>query len=635
MKASLSWRSFVAFRNHLSMMVGVVWLSTVIAIAPAAAQPDGELYPKGLTAGKLLLEPATFKSLDGTEVDGDTGRLVVPENRSSKKSNLIELAFVRLKSTASSPRAPLIYLAGGPGGSSTWMAERAPILQGWLPVLAVCDVIFLDQRGTGRSQPHLAYEVDSGEPFADLFADRKAAKRRYLKTVREAADHFRRAGVDFDGYNSVESAHDIDAVREALGYDKVCLYGFSYGTHLAMATMKYHGDILDGVILIGVEPLDGTHKLPLNADVQMAKLTTLVAQDPAVGSRVPDLNGLLDHVLAKLESENATVPVYDDAVGGLVQARVGADGLLFILRIDLGDASDLPVFPRLLYSINQGDYSVLQWFVQKRWGLGDIDLMPLLVDGASGASKERWSMIAAQAKRSRFGDIVNFFWPDIDKATGVHDLGEDYRAPLVSDVRTLLLSGSLDYNTPPHQAERVRWGLSNATHIVVENAGHEQVYTNREAQRAMIAFLRGEDVHGVSAAWPKLRFVPLEGFDPEVTHPSAAPTQGFRYTFMTTGPEAAMAYHQAFRRNYPDFKTGAEMNRFGYTLLRSGMVDAAIGVFRLNTEDYPDDFNTWDSLAEAYKEKGERAKAIEYYKKSLSLNPDNKNATRMLAELGR
>jgi tetratricopeptide (TPR) repeat protein len=243
-------------------------------------------------------------------------------------------------------------------------------------------------------------------------------------------------------------------------------------------------------------------------------------------------------------------------------------------------------------------------------------------------------MIAAQATRSRFGDVVNFFWPEIDAATGVGDRGEDYRAPLVSDVRTLLLSGSLDYNTPPFQAEQVRWGLTNAAHIEVANAGHEQVLGNDEVRRAMLSFLKGEEVHSETVAAPRLRFVPLEGFDPQVTHPSVAPTQVFRYTFMTEDLDAALAYHQAFRAEYPDFKTGAEMNRFGYTLLRAGLIDEAIGVFTLNTRDYPDDFNTWDSLAEAYREEGDRDRAIEYYRKSLELNPDNDNATRMLAELG-
>ena len=111
-------------------------------------------------------------------------------------------------------------------------------------------------------------------------------------------------------------------------------------------------------------------------------------------------------------------------------------------------------------------------------------------------------------------------WPQADSVSGVEDLGREYRAPLVSDVRTLLLSGSLDWNTPPYQAERLRWGMPNATHISVENAGHEQVLPQPKIQQAIFRFLRGEDVSDVHVSLPPLRFVPLDGFDAEVGHPS-------------------------------------------------------------------------------------------------------------------
>jgi tetratricopeptide (TPR) repeat protein len=64
-----------------------------------------------------------------------------------------------------------------------------------------------------------------------------------------------------------------------------------------------------------------------------------------------------------------------------------------------------------------------------------------------------------------------------------------------------------------------------------------------------------------------------------------------------------------------------------------GDLDGALEIFRLNTEYFPDAFNTWDSLAEAYMNKGESELAIEYYRKSLELNPDNQNARRMIERI--
>ena len=77
----------------------------------------------------------------------------------------------------------------------------------------------------------------------------------------------------------------------------------------------------------------------------------------------------------------------------------------------------------------------------------------------------------------------------------------------------------------------------------------------------------------------------------------------------------------------------AEINQAGYGLLNLGLVDEAISVLTRNTERYPDSWNTWDSLAEAYYRKGDQETAIVYYRKSIELNPGNENAKRMLKEI--
>ena len=85
--------------------------------------------------------------------------------------------------------------------------------------------------------------------------------------------------------------------------------------------------------------------------------------------------------------------------------------------------------------------------------------------------------------------------------------------------------------------------------------------------------------------------------------------------------------------DFNDSNTEININLNGYMLLNMKKTDEAIKVFKLNTELYPDSFNTWDSLAEAYMVKGENAEAEKYYKKSLELNPDNSNAKKRLEKL--
>ncbi len=115
---------------------------------------------------------------------------------------------------------------------------------------------------------------------------------------------------------------------------------------------------------------------------------------------------------------------------------------------------------------------------------------------------------------------MNFPFPEIGAAVGAPDLGPEYRSPIVSDVKTLFLSGTMDFNTPPYQAEEVRWGFTSSAHIIVEGAGHEQVIDQRPVQQAINAFLRGEEIEEARVDAGPLRFVPIVGYDPQATHPS-------------------------------------------------------------------------------------------------------------------
>lgn len=496
------------------------WVLTLTTLAAALFLPlpgGGAEAPS--PPGDLTLESRELQAAGGRTVPAEVGRLSVPEVRSDPTSRTIRLAFVRLRSDAERPAAPLVYLAGGPGGSATWQAEEPEWLARWLPLLEVSDVILLDQRGTGASEPDLRWRW-TGEPPLRLFTDRDVALDHFLEMGRRARAAIVERGVDPRGYTSLESADDVEDLRVALGLEKVSLLGFSYGTHLALAVLRRHPASIENAVLSGVEGPDHTWKLPLMLDVQLEKLSLLVARDERVGPQVPDLVALLRRVLARLEREPVLVTIHDGE-GNRYDLPIGPFGLKMILRWDVGDASDLPVFPRLLHDVDRGDLRTLEWFVLKRAraGLG-LNGMSVLVDGASAASAERLARIRAQAEASLFGNLVNFPFPKANEVWKPADVGDDARSPLVSDVRTLFLSGTLDWNTPPHQAEEVRWGFSDSTHLVVENAGHEQVLPHPEVQRAIVRFLRGEDVGDVRAAHPPLRFVPLEGCDPEVTHPS-------------------------------------------------------------------------------------------------------------------
>ncbi len=463
--------------------------------AICTAQPRLEFTPTELDAG-------------GRKIPAERGWLKVPENRSKPGSQTLELHVLRIRTSNPNPQPPVTYLAGGPGGAATSEFQMYGRL--FQKLLETRDVVVMDQRGTGRSRPSVLWAApaslppDAFESAAKLDGYRRAASAQALAA-------FRQRGIDLAGYTSVESADDLNDLRVALGAEKLALVGFSYGTHLALATIRRHGPHLDAAVLIGTEGPDHTMKLPWVYDAQLRKISDLAAQDPGVREAVPDMVALLRRVLEKLEKEPVTVPVRDQRTKETVPLRIGKFGLQLLLRLDVGDRSDFVEFPALLHAIDRGDYKLLAKYAEKRYNqLGrGVSGMATMMDFASGATAERRARIARETPGSLLGAAVNFGDDGADPAWGNPDLGDAYRGPLLSSVRVLFVSGTMDSNTPPSQAEELRWGFANSGHVIVEYAGHEQTLPNLQVEAHILDFFAGKEIGtaGVSLGRPK--FVPV------------------------------------------------------------------------------------------------------------------------------
>ncbi|MFL6276349.1 MAG: alpha/beta fold hydrolase [Blastocatellia bacterium] len=484
-----------------STIMAVLLVATLWPGGLHGAQPSQERQP-----GSLRFEPFEYK-IEGQTVEAELGRLVVRENRSNPTSNLIELAFVRLKSTAPQPGPPIIYLEGGPGASAIGGARFPDYMRAFTKLRETGDVILLDQRGVGYSRPNLT-RPSLPLPL-NFFVDQKQALDVIKERSREAARSFVEQGVDLRAYNTVESADDVDDLRKALGAARVNLVGFSYGTHLALAVIRRHPEHVNRAALIGTEGPNHTEKLPSTSQRQIEKISKLVAADPSVGKKVPDLTGLLKRVLERLEKQPATIRITDRRSNRAVAVQVGKFGLQLILMIDLGDTSDLPIFPALLYTLDKGDYSILAGFVEKRYNQlnAGIPVMMEVMDAASGATRERRAQISREAQHSLLDNVMNFL--DVGEVFGKPDLGDEYRSAIRTGVPTLFISGSLDNNTPPGQADEVRKRFKSSAHIIVKNAGHEDMLINPQVQQAIADYFGGRDISRVKIALPALRFLPI------------------------------------------------------------------------------------------------------------------------------
>ena len=488
------------------------FLSSVIvltALLDCAAQAQTATDQPQRREGEIWFEPIKAE-VGGQMYEGERGHVMVRENRKNPQSNLIELVFIRLKSTTDKPGYPTVYLDGGPGSAASSLASVPDYMRAFQKLREVGDVILLDQRGVGRSRPNLTFLTQESLP-TDVFADRDVALKAFKERAKMAADHFRSKGVDILAYNSVESAHDVDDLRKALGVEKVNLVGFSYGTHLGLACIRYHGKNLNRVVLIGTEGPDHTDKLPSTSDESIKRLSAIVAKDPEIGAKMPDLTGTLKRILDRLEKEPVTVAITSQRTRQPVDVKVGKIGLQFLIMRDLGDTNDLPIFPLWFYTMDKGDYSILKRFVERRYNQfsGGISVMTLVMDISSGVSKARQKQIQKEAATAMLGDIVNFPISQMGDVFGNPDLGDEFRSQIKTDVATLFVSGVLDNNTQPFQANEVRKSFKQSTHLVIDNAGHESMLTEPQVQQTMVQFLRGEDVSKVKIALPPLKFNPL------------------------------------------------------------------------------------------------------------------------------
>ena len=460
-------------------------------------------------AGTLKLKPYTFENSKGEKTAAEFGTLLVPEKRSNPQSNLIELAFVRFKSTAANPGPPIVYLAGGPGGSGIG-AATGPRFPLFMAFRDIADVIAFDQRGTGYSKPNLGCYERLSAPL-DVAPSREMALKELRENAKACMEYWRDIQrVDLSGYNSNESADDLEDLRKALGVPKISLWAISYGTHLTFATLRRHPQSISRAMLAGTEGPDHTYKLPSNIQKHLEDLAAVIKADPQIGKDIPDFLGLMKSVFDRLESQPQTVEITDQRTKQKVRVIVNKFVLQYIVANNIGTTVTAN-FPALFYRASKGDFTnpAQVWLNTSRQEVGSA--MSYMMDCASGQTAARREQIAREAKETLLEDIFNFPFPGICEEWKAPDLGDEFRSPVKSDVPVLFISGTLDARTPVSNAEEYRKGFSNSTHMIIDGAVHSDplFLSSPRIKDGMMEFLRGQPVTVTKISGPPMKFAPL------------------------------------------------------------------------------------------------------------------------------
>lgn len=457
--------------------------------------------------GDIVFEATTYAPTKGEPVDAERGFLWVPANRSKSGTDLYKLGFIRFKSTSANPGPPIVYLAGGPGGSGIESARggRFPL---FMAMRAYGDVIAFDQRGTGISEPRPIIEVNRDYPL-DQPVEFEVLMAPQIEQAKARLAQLESEGLDLASFNTEESADDLNELRIALGAEKISLWGISYGTHLGLSAIRRHGLYIDRAMLAGLEGPDQSVKLPSDQEVLLQDLAARVTSDAELGEHIPDLMGLIKSVLDDLEKQPVMVMAFDPISRKRVDVMVDKWTMQFATASLLGSTSSSRTIPQMYYNAAQGDFKRIgNAAVMARRATDRQLVMALLMDCASGSTAARLERIKREAEQTLLGDTINFIFPDICAACGDIDLGDDFRGPLESEVPTLFISGTLDGRTSVANAEALIPGFANSKHLIIDGAGHsdELFLSSPKILEVMKAFMADDDLPTTRIELPPLTF---------------------------------------------------------------------------------------------------------------------------------
>jgi len=438
--------------------------------ASQAAGPSGQRV-----FGRIAFSPCVLTSEQGLPaVEAQCARFSVPEDHARPQGRRIalNLAWLPAGNKGGGTPDPVFFLAGGPGQAAT---EYAAISDAALSeARKQRDIVLIDQRGTGKSNP-LDCRDARGAPLKleDTAEFDQAALSAYVGQCLRSLQG--RADPRF--YTTGDAIADLDAVRAALGVAKINLIGGSYGTRVAQQYAMHYPQhtrsvVLDGVapnrLVVGGEFAPRLDEALRKQDAQCAALPACKARFATTGDLIARLNALK----SRLASAPVEVQYRDPDTNAPRQDTLTADTLTGLVH----GVSYVPqlasLLPLVVSEAEQGRYEPLM-SIAKFWSsqMGDQLNRGMQWSVICAEDAPRYQADPADAATVLGADMARMFfaacaqWPRGRVAA-------DFTAPFTGDLPTLVISGELDPVTPPVYGEEVVKNLRNARHLVLRGQGH-------------------------------------------------------------------------------------------------------------------------------------------------------------------
>ena len=449
-------------------MVVLRRLAGLLASAALAACSAGEVS----VVEPDLLEPCEVPGgEDDARIEARCGSVGVPENPSDPAGRQLDLnVLVIPAATTGRAHDPIFYFEGGPGGSSV---DAARVIAEYILPKArpERDVVFVDQRGTGASNP-LTCPAPETQDLQSLLTSGLGVERALdcLDTLRPRAD--------LTFYSTAHAADDLEAVRTALGYDEINLLGSSYGTRLALSYLRRHPEHVRSTVLVSVMPMDMRVPLTTAVDAQ-ASLDTLISRckaEETCGLAYPDIDNDLATADAVIREAPVRVTFENPTTGDMETAELRHDTFAASLRALLYEPWSQMLLPSYLKRAAEGDYTPFaEEYASVNASYGEEDFaygLYYTITCFEGVDFADMDEARRMSEGTVYGDLRVRQYAELCAVWPRASVPDDFLEPIHHDAPVLIFSGGLDPTTPPKFGDRVADQLSNVRHIVVDRDGH-------------------------------------------------------------------------------------------------------------------------------------------------------------------
>ena len=381
--------------------------------------------------------------------------------------------------------SPVLYLAGGPGGSA-WLAPgEVGSWYHWLDTVDwPHDFVIFDQRGTGLSKPQLACpeaRAVSTELLRDPVPAAQGMARGYA-ALKRCHQRLRDSGGKLDGYNTITSAQDIRDLMAALDGERWNLYGVSYGTRLAMEVQRRYPEGIRSVILDSVYPpdIDATMTWPWLLQRSVERLFETCREDAACREAHPRLRAHFAELLERLAEEPLRLSLPHPVSGKHMDIAVNDERFLYVIFDALYQWDLIGELPTIIDAAWAGNVRRLQPLVAMHVGglfdpsFSEAVYVSVECHDAHPFDRQRYldavrahPLVASYTRAVADYDVCDFWSSGRAPA--------DFFEPVSSTLPTLILAGEMDPITPVEWAIEAAPGFPNGHLVRFPGIGHSVI----------------------------------------------------------------------------------------------------------------------------------------------------------------